>query len=152
MTIKLNETGLTAVVVPEDATDFKIVNGVPFGETHFCSGWNTDVVSICELDDEDFEILGFATKDEISFGVEPYVEKYYAGYKNYLAEGYFLDKNQGFYSLLQSKGIYFVNPMEKPKEPKVKTSGRMADYFTKNIKWQSYESKIAKKVVIINKV
>lgn len=68
----------------------------------------------------DYQKIGEVTEDEISFDVEPYVEKKHFTslfdgkpnfyYKNYLFPHYScLDSNESFRSLLQSSGLNWIN-------------------------------------------
>lgn len=100
---------------------------------------------------ENFELLGEVTADSISKELDDFIRVDLC-----------LDFD-GFLSLLQSKEIYFVNPIEKPKgedyyydsqvsfdEQEMLWDGQ--SYNDDLAKWQEAKSKLVKKVVIIKKV
>lgn len=164
MTIKLNETGLTAIVVPEDATDISI--GSLGQELYFI---HEGVIKYITIGQGKYELLGEVTSNWISFSTENYVEKEYIevsdihslngyiegiAFKDYNDEDNCFESSiESFYSLLQSKGIYFVNPMEKPKGTNLNSSFfEMQIDFNAEKEWQSHESKIVKKVVILKEI
>ena len=166
--IKLTDT-LYEVVVPKDAICW------------IATGHNSNYYLYYNLNDEEeeysiklegnFELLGEVTADSISFDVEPYVESknIKESFNDYLTKcfvdytkvnKYFTDKDESFYSLLQSKEIYFVNPIEKP-EKYVPISSNPTEelridaqecYKKDFLEWQEAESKLVDKVVIIKKV
>jgi len=118
----------------------------------------------------DFELLGIATKDELSFDPEPYVEKssikqcwddfLSTVYKNYNASEtdyvgkYFQIAADSFRSSFPSD-LYFVNPLgERPSflGEKYKTDNLISDsenYKNDLVKWRELESNKADKVLII---
>lgn len=159
MTIKLNETGLTAVVVPKDARDYqtKWISE----KLYLLYYYNSHAINKLQLGKVDFEILGEVTKDFISFDVRPFLKdsgKYYDG-QLYYCFGKESDKiawdYDAFYSLLNSLDIYLVNPIEKPNMPfqdKIMYEGLHERYKVKLSEWQSYESKLIKKVVILKEI
>lgn len=118
---KIINTNIIAVEVPLDATNINVWNhGIGFkakrierdpddsnGYFHLHTGlgrWR------------DFVILGEATENEISFDIDPYVEKKHFTslfdgktkfhYKNYVnPDSFCLGKKESFYSLLQASGL-----------------------------------------------
>lgn len=112
---------------------------------------------------ENLELLGESTEDEISFDVEPYVEKMYfdvdgrkiAYFKDYnplkklLHDIYcFTDKNQSFKSLLQASGLNWVNPFSN----KCKRETPPSKDFEHLKQWQEAESKKLKGKLIFLKI
>ena len=106
----------------------------------------------------DYQKLGEATEDEISFDVEPYVEKKYFislfdgkpnfYYKNYLFPHYScLDSNESFRSLLQASGLNWVNPFSN----KCKRETPPSKDFEHLKQWQEAESKRIKGKLIFLK-
>lgn len=170
--ITLIENKLFAVPVPEKAKRFyehKKFLGICFDKDDvennkaISSFGNHGIVGIgC-----DFKILGTVTADEITFDVEPYVESELKSlgpiYMDYTlidqektAAGDYMvytDKRpykfdepvDSFYSLLQSKGIYFTNQIPMPT---IENTFVPEDYKQRS---QAYEDKLVKKVVILLK-
>lgn len=118
----------------------------------------------------DFEILGEATEDSISFDVEPYVsqnefdiETYegllvgFTKFWDYENDGfYFHDKDESFRSLLQASGLNWVNQIGK-NEPihlfsdnAKKEESKMYQNALKN--WKEAESKLIKGKLIFLKI
>lgn len=165
--IKLTEQ-LYAVEVPADAKDFRVTYNHNYQEDMNLSSWDItflfnktlrlrNYVSL-NIQDENirFEILGEVTADEISFDVEPYVERLencyrFKDYMNKSVVGRFFDYPQlGLYSLLQSNGLYFENPLGKKSKWVAPDGVKWEDYEKQ---WQEAESKVIKgKLVIIKKV
>lgn len=111
------------------------------------------------LPEGNYRVLGTVTKDEISFDCEPYVEKrivlgdtvfkdYSKGYPNWLYE-----PARSFRSLLQSKGIHFVNPYGD-KNPRLEDYSKFAinarEHDFKN--WDVWQNSLVEKVIIIEKI
>lgn len=106
--------GLYGIEVPEDAKDIDIKSNTVFY-------WQCDniIARTIYLPEGDWKILGTASKDKISFDVAPYFKTeelpykaYPIGHKNYSMRSTPIEL---FYSLLNSKGYYWKNPMgEKP--------------------------------------
>lgn len=105
----------------------------------------------------DFKIIGEVSKYEISFDVDPYVEELEpVRYRDYLGNReWFAMKNNSFRSLLQSKGIYFENPIEKLDVSDFDNGvGIEYDNFYRNVRlWQESENKVIKgKLIILEKL
>lgn len=161
--INLTEN-IFAVVVPKESYQFEKENVTD-------ENWHQLIYHIDNDDEEsgfygeceanqvdigfDFEILGEVTADEISFDVTPYLKdsgKYYDG-QLYYCFGEESDKVardwEAFESLLQSKEIYFVNPMGDKSKWVAPDGVKWEDYEKQ---WQEAERKVVEKVVIIKKV
>lgn len=131
-----------------------------------------DTLDFIRLPQGKFEIIGEVTCDWISFNVEKYIQKEYIeiidtnslngciegiSFKDYNdEENGFESSIESFYSLLQSKEIYFVNPLKQPlnydlweKYGDFTQYGKTLSYVCK--KWQESESKLVEKVVILNR-
>lgn len=129
---EIQTNGRTLVVVP-----------VPMTAKYFEIGAYRDTLTYLDDDSDtpfhprisikqsNWKILGYLTKDEISFDVEPYVEgskiNYESGlmkcrYKEYNDKKFkWITKDESFRSLLQSHNIHFTNkfgkhPMERDTE------------------------------------
>ena len=163
---KLLNIDIIAVEVPRDATEVQVWNhGIGFkaksikrepddtnGFFHLHTGlgrWR------------DFELLGEATEDEISFDVEPYVDQNEFDVENYngLLVGvtkfwdykdesfYLIDKDESFRSLLQASGLNWVNPFSNKCEKETPPS----QDFEHLKQWQEAESKRIKGKLIFLK-
>jgi len=172
-TIKLTEN-IYAVVVPKDSIQYKVETLDADEDYEAMTVLIFDNLDYIQLPLGKYELLGEVTADEITFDCEPYVEKNHFvsmfdgkethNYKNYLYPNYMcLDAKESLYSLLQSKEIYFVNPIEKPNGEdyyydsqvsfdEVETNYDLESYKSDLAKWQEYESKVVEKVIIIKKV
>ena len=110
----------------------------------------------------DFELLGEATEDSISFDVEPYVKSipsiFGSGHRDYYDYCFikrditktayrFTDKNESFRSLLQASGLNCVNPFSN----KCKRETPPSKDFEHLKQWQEAESKRIKGKLIILK-
>lgn len=109
---------LYAVEVPRDAIKIELT------ENKTALSYFIGIETEFTLTDgfEQFKILGEVTKDEIGFDCEPCILN--LGY-NYVLNCFqysnlnepekgFWTKEKAFRSLLQSKGLFFENPIEKP--------------------------------------
>ena len=158
-------TGMYAIPVEKDAYDFCNMghNNIVYKQSEYCApttkpiGWH-------------FEILGSCTAEGADFDVEPYVEA--IGYDDltqtpgaWIFRNYTDDKKgvwnpkESFFSLLAFNEVYFENPLgEKP----IRTTPFMgagnysenqiyeiADHLRELKAWQSAQSKVVDKVVII---
>lgn len=169
MITKLYPTDLIAVEVPIDATEVQVWNhGIGF-KAESIKRLPDDTNGFFHLHTglgrwSGYEILGEINKDEISFDIEPYVGKKQIGFRNYCNKNYCLfNKNESFRSLLQSNGLYWVNPIEK--EPshlnyKHKNQYNELVWISESHKnkycdiydeWQEAESKLIKGKLIILK-
>lgn len=153
---------LYAVEVPADAKDFRVTYNHNYQEDMNLSSWDItflfnktlrlrNYVSL-NIQDENirFEILGEVTADEISFDPIKFVNAY-GNDKHLDLYGYeettLKNRVEQFYSLLQSKGLYFVNPMGE-KSKWVSPNGVKWEDYEKQ--WKEAESKVIKgKLVII---
>lgn len=109
-----------------------------------------------------WQILGEVSKDSISFDVSNLVENDGSNFLDYIPFrghlwNYFDNQNDSFYSLLAANGVYFVNPMAKPKEDDYMpnddfTKKQQDNYWQAYNHWQSFEDKLVEKVLIIQKV
>ena len=116
---KLLNTDIIAVEVPKNAKEFTIVDISKERKALHYIIEEYGGYSGCfkDIPNNDFELLGEATEDEISFDVEPYVESNSVGfYKDYSTkfivrgqEFKLFDKNNSFRSLLQASGLNWVN-------------------------------------------
>ena len=160
---QLLPTSLIEVEVPKDARDYQTKW---IGEKlYLLYYYNSHAVNKVELGQDDFEILGEITADEITFDVEPYVEKtkHYSwggyGYAktedvfiNYTDIGLSIERTakESFYSLLQSNGLLFSNPMGE--DNFTDSDGYVLDDIAHK-EWQEAESKVIKgKLVILKPV
>lgn len=103
--IKLLPTNLIAVEVPKESTNLSI------GSEGFCLYFTHELkLKHIDLSFGKLELLGEATEDEISFDVEPYVDKFKNKYVDYLHNWLlFSGKNESFRSLLKASGLNWVN-------------------------------------------
>lgn len=151
--IHLHPTNLIAVPVPEDASRILIS-----ATKWLC--YRKDMKAIPLVDEPltgKHIILGTVTKDTIDFDVEPYIEndsgpllwKCYSG--KYTGT---TNKHEAFRSLLSANEAYFENPYgeHEPQEPKTKTNGKAFKLLTKRNQWQTSQSKVNKKYVILHKI
>lgn len=167
--IKLKEN-IFAVVVPKETIKCEIKNNVANTESLYLKAFKDEnVYRFIPIEVKGvFELLGEVTADSISFDVEPYVNQNefdvetYDGilvaslrFWDYLEESFDLfDKDESFYSLLQSKVIYFVNPIEKPNvndDYWRDANGFTDEYMDEISRWQEAESKLVEKVIILNR-
>lgn len=140
--IKLTDT-LSGVVVPKETIKCEIKNNVANTESLYLKAFKDEYVyRFIPIEEKGvFELLGEVTADSISKELEGFL-KYEFSWCEY-----------EFRSLLQSKGIYFVNPIEKPKVTNLESSFfEMQVDFNQEKEWQEAESKLVEKVVIIKKV
>lgn len=114
----------------------------------------------------DFKILGEVSKDEISFDVEPYVEIFNKGlakrYVDYMRKWLlYRTPKESFRSLLQSKGIYFENPIQKPDVTCLRNEEGFCQCGEESVrdcrdlkwKWQESQKKVIKgKLIILEKL
>ena len=161
---KLLPTDLILVEVPEDATEIQVWNhGVGFKtkllnrDPDDTNGFYHTATGLGRW--RNFELLGEVTADSISFSVDPYLkshnfyeDKSFFYNENNIPE--FKTANEALYSLLQSNGIYFVNPIKFPGcECKCDDSHETFLKCDERIRiWKSYESKLIKKGVILKKL
>ena len=161
--IKLLNTGIIAVEVPRDATEVQVWNhGVGFKaksikrEPDDTNGFFHLHIGLCCW--RDFELIGEATEDEISFDVEPYVEKKHFTslfdgkpnfhYYNYVYPHYLcLDEKESFRSLLQASGLNWANPFSNKCEKETPPS----QDFEHLKQWQEAERKLIKGKLIFLK-
>ena len=146
--IKLLNTDIIAVEVP---TETKVC------DCDFICGYCKELFN---LDPNfDYHKIGEVTEDEISFDVEPYVEKKHFislfdgkpnfHYKNYLFPHYLcLDKKESFRSLLKASGLNWVNPFSN----KCKRETPPSKDFEHLKQWQEAESKRIKGKLIFLKI
>ena len=133
--IKLLNTGIIAVEVPRDATEVQVWNhGIGF-KAKSIKREPDDTNEFFHLHTglgrwRDFELLGEATEDEISFDVEPYVEQ-----------------NESFRSLLQASGLNWANPFSNKCEKETPPS----QDFEHLKQWQEAERKLIKGKLIFLK-
>jgi len=163
----LIENKLYCVEVPSDATEIQTWNhGIGF-KTNMLDRKPDDTNGFYHIETglfkmKDFKILGEVDADTIYFDVEPYLEydKYLNKPINYIQiDMVFKDKNESFRSLLQSKLIYFENPMGKLE---ICCSGRDCGCMgmPTNIssmeeleEWEEFENKVIKgKLIILDKL
>ena len=158
---------LSAIKVPGDAEMFmtcKAKTGFLEHETRmtstFCwadkKGENYDQIDIPL---GNYRILGWCTKDEITFDCEPYVERLsletYVNYNTapFLTKHYFKNADASFRSLLQSKGIHFVNPYGEKEPEDIPDLGAFTQAQRQRWKmWKKAEQNLVKKVIIIEKI
>jgi len=101
----------------------------------------------------DFQLLGFVTKDEISFDVDPYVECFsreLGHYRNYTIKAQItqtIKQNavDSFRSALASEEITFVNPFGETKPMS------FDEYAMECQTWQTAEDNLAQKLVVLIK-
>lgn len=117
------------------------------------------------------QILGHITKYDCTVDAEKIVEEMDSnGYFDYRNKGCCDTAQESLYSLLESKGIYFVNPMGKnPPETNVECCGFWQDDGFGNPQcchqpvpdrnsqeaeylWREFESHLAEKVILIRKL
>lgn len=156
----LTPTDLIFIPVPEDAHSFEIeVNNKNNWLIYSVPGRRISEVILTDLD---LQILGTITATEVDFDAAPHLKQPHdtdgcenpnGFYWDYINECFdFNDSNESIRSLLSSHDLNFVNPLgEKPTEPKLKTTGRIASYLTILDRWQAAENKLVKKGLIIKK-
>lgn len=158
---------LYAIVVPEIASKPYISN------TNFVcyyTPYGYREIAYFEQLEGDFKILGTATKDTIDFDCEPCVESIevseykYGGelhpkdmFLDYTTNTYWLESyEESFRSLIESKGLYFVNPYGDMEPEHIysdspnKNTSRM--YQDRLNKWQQAENNLIQKLLIIQKL
>ena len=155
--IKLLNTDIIAVEVPKTAESI-VKKGTKICYYEHAGAYPNEK----EIDlGFDFELLGEATEDEISFDVEPYASQNefdietYEGllvgvtkFWDYENDGfYFHDKDESFRSLLQASGLNWVNEI---KEPCLSCADNCD--FDKCLEWQEAESKLIKGKLIFLKI
>lgn len=145
--IKLNDT-LYGVVVPKECDDYEILrsqDNFNLRQLHYQSDfWNgLPNYDRINLGESDFELLGEVMADSISKELKDFLKYEYSWCED------------EFRSLLQSNGIYFENPIEKPNvndDYWRDANGFTDEYMDEISRWQEAESKLVEKVVIIKKV
>lgn len=156
----LPPTSLYCIDVPEDAENI---------EEHgnyitYHTGMGTEDYDILRYSfDEDYEVVGEVTKEEILFDCEPHIDswnsvsndgtKVYENYAKGIPKCRSADKS--FRSLLTSNGILFENPIERP-ELKDYSIGQDCYNWEKmaedTSKFESFEDKlITGKLLILTK-
>lgn len=171
MITHLNEK-LIAVEVPSDATEIQTWNhGIGF-KTKIIDRKPDDTNGFYHTETglfrwKNWKIIGEVDANTISFDVEPYLEydKYLNKPINYIqTDMVFKDKNKSFRSLLQSKGLYFENPIKKPNGEhyyydnkvsfdEIETLWDGGSYNEDLEKWQESENKVIKgKLIILENV
>lgn len=155
---KILPTDLIAVDIPKECDDYEIVrsqDNFNLRQLHYQSDFwnglpNYDFINLGEYN---FEILGEATADKVSFDVASYVR-----IKGELlpAEIWAVEKiyHSRFRNILQSKGLYFFNPKGvNPWGWKRLKNESFEEWNQKCNDWKEAESKVIKgKLVIIKKV
>lgn len=161
----LIENKLYCVEVPSDATEFNIDGKELYYKSNFEGfGEVGRLRNIPDLSD-DFKIIGEVSKDEISFDAEPYVEKTDSPYwysRGFSFIDYTNDSNcfttseESFLRLLQSKGVYFENPIKEPESRGVSEHyilGPTDEEALAYDEWQESENKLIKgKLIILDKL
>ena len=163
--IKINgkPTGLYAVDVPVNSFDYRLMSSsrLVYDVDNYPKQLMYSVLLV--IPGNYHKILGPITEHEIGFDCEPYVEKVdsshlhkhhtYQSYNDELT--YLATKEESFYSLLQSNGLYFVNPInvsEVSEEHSVLTSFNEKEAAEKLLsRWQSYQDRLVTKLLIIQK-
>lgn len=140
---QLHPTKLWAVEVPEDSNTYTIN------------------LMLSKIEDKTYKTAGIATKDEIYFDVEPYVERITVEhYRNYLDNSFYLDrsctsKDESFRSLLNANYLYFENPFPKPKPMTIYTDDDIVFDWDQLIvkEYQEMEQKVIKgKLLILEEI
>lgn len=145
--------GLFAISIPKESEKLLLDS---YGTIFYRIGKKLKVINTRK---ENHQILGTVTASDISFDVEPYVQKRTLGYwldynKPNTRHDYMCDTpKDSFRSLLSSKGLYFENPYGET-EPNITHIGK--SNYTSNvdlvIKWQQAQNNLIEKLVIIKKV
>lgn len=132
--------GLVAIAVPKNAYDFEFMYDSLYYITHPKQEFEDDVF----IGKGDFKILGTVTATDISFDVEPYVERDSSiSFKDYVGDKWpFPNPNGSFRSLLASKGLYFENP--NGEYNKFRSDIRESD-------WKQAQQNIVQKLVILKR-
>lgn len=136
-TTQLLTADLILVEVPKDAIKVKVKNNVAQTESLCIEVYNSEsTFSVIQIEQKGvFELLGEVTADEITFDIDE------LGYDW-----------ESFYSLLQSNGLYFVNPIGgKPRWDQESPSEYPHDFYDHLEKWQEAESKVIKGKLVILK-
>lgn len=143
---QLLPTSLIAVEVPKDAIKIKKFDLREYDEEGqgFSLEWliKGNYFYDAKLIDIDFEILGEVTADEITFDVEDILESTEMGYTDYVSNKKGIGARKSFRSLLQSNGLYFVNPLNNDENL------LREDCY---VDWQEAESKVIKGKLVILK-
>lgn len=117
--------------------------------------------NLIQIDKEFYEILGTITSDIISFDPAPYLESKVVNfvgrgkalmYRDYMndEETFLHSETESFYSLLNSCGYYWVNPMGK--EPELTHPDIGSQYYAceldAHFRWQSFEDNLVTNILL----
>lgn len=151
----LHPTNLIAVPVPEEAQIFGIVGKIVAHRVD-------DFFEPCVMDELDgkFKILGTVTSDAIDFDVIPNIQRTYyphpveKRYKDYLnSNGIPLKAIESFRSLLTANDALFENPYGEHEPEDIPDLGAFTQAQRERWKqWQTAQSKVNSKYVILEKV
>lgn len=153
----LHPTNLIAIPVPEDAHNFYARDLSDDTEIIFDDESCYCLVEDAPIIEGKFKILGTVTKDTIDFDVADYVGEEAMVIHNqtllkYPDSDY---KNEAFRSLLSANDALFENPYgDEPNHSGFNLTGHpvMDAAIKKNIQWQTAQSKVNKKYVILEKI
>lgn len=164
-------TDLYAVKVPKDAYDYSLFYTKKDTDNFWWISYRflktgiefEDLANkaICThiISTEKIEILGEITKDVVGFDLTKYIiclgefdnDLWYMDYtKGEDDDSMAVDtKEKSFYSLLAANGVHFVNPIKKPNNYNTLNPAPIP-YFSETMEeWQSYESNLVEKVIIL---
>lgn len=155
-----NDKGLWAVPVPMNAYDFDFMYDSLYYITHPNQEYETDIF----VRKGKFEILGYATKDEISFDVAEYLTKethntskgqvfVYSCYDGRYTGT--TSKEEAFRSLLSAAGLHFENPYgkERPEYFSIPNSDLQSPTWIDCVmNWQQAEANLIEKLIIIREI
>ncbi len=153
--IHLKDTDLYVEVVPKEAKGFRISNGfIVYNLLVEEMRVLTNTIDAIKIEgNENYECLGEVTADEMSFDPQPIIESLdnnlLADYRD--TSNYFYDTK--FRLLLEANGVYFKNPKGDMPPDIISSPNWDSEGLESDIeKWQSYQSKVIEKAVILKKI
>lgn len=150
----LHPTNLIAVPVPEDAYEIHFGNHClgfksKFEHERDTNGWC--IISLGLWAKNKYTIIGTATKDTIDFDTEPWVINHNAVDISGIKE----INDKKFRSLLTANDVLFENPYDEKvnSNPEIRCSMvRAINRIAYQEKWQTAQSNLVKKLVILEKI
>ncbi len=143
---------LFAIEVPTDSAMLDVRGD----KIQYCIPSKNLVENIPITNGSDYKIVGFVDVNDITFDCTPYVEHeidtannnevYWANYLKPPTEDFYFEvggKELSFRLLLQSKGIYFFNPMGECPVYSEYVPSYLDDNFNKRNKIEEYETDIS---------
>ncbi len=159
-TILTNGRTLICVSVQKEAKDFEIIDSIYTDFKRLLYDRGDGVGVGVDIGEGEYKIIGTVLNSSgstvLDFDPEPFVEE--VDYKMEHDHWHSLSPTDSFLSLLESHGMLLKNPMgEKPDGKYFRYGGqeeveRVQNKLLEIAQWQSFEDKVIKKLVIIEKI